>query len=70
MSTQNLIIYKFKELYQILEELDLDLNFNIIFVDNEKSLNEKTENIHNYSPLVISLGKSVLLSELKKRSGA
>ena len=48
MSTQNLIIYKFNELYQILEELDLDLNFKIIFADNENSLNEKTKKIHNY----------------------
>ena len=47
MSTQNLIIYKFTELYHIFEELSLDLNFNIIFVENEKSLNEKVENRKN-----------------------
>ena len=47
MSTQNLIIYKFTELYHIFEELSLDLNFNIIFVENEKSLNEKVENLKN-----------------------
>ena len=52
MSTQNLIIYKFSGLYQILEELGLDLNFNIIVADNEESLNEKTKKIHNY--LIIS----------------
>ena len=52
MSTQNLIIYKFNELYHILEELGLDLNFNIIFVDNENSLNEKIKNFNNY--LIIS----------------
>ncbi len=52
MSTQNLIIYKFNELYQILEELGLNLNFKIIIVDNEETLNEKTKKIHNY--LVIS----------------
>ena len=40
MSTQKLIIYKFKSLYHIFEELNLDLNFEIIFVDNENSLNE------------------------------
>ena len=45
MSNQNLIIYKFNELYHILEELGLDLNFNIIFVDNENSLNEKIKKI-------------------------
>ena len=52
MSTQNLIIYKFNGLYQILEELGLDLNFKIIVVDNEESLNEKTKKIHNF--LIIS----------------
>ena len=52
MSTQNLIIYKFNELYQILEELSLDLNFNFIAADNEKALNEKTKKIRNY--LIIS----------------
>ena len=52
MSTQNLIIYKFNGLYQILEELGLDLNFKIIDVDNAESLNEKTKKIHNY--LIIS----------------
>ena len=52
MSTQNLIIYKFTELYHIFEELSLDLNFNITFVENEKSLNEKVENLKN--SLIIS----------------
>ena len=52
MSSQNLIIYKFNELYHILEELGLDLNFNIILEDTEKSLNEKVKKINNY--LIIS----------------
>ena len=52
MSSQNLIIYKFNGLYQILEELGLDLNFKIIVADNKESLNEKTKKIHNY--LIIS----------------
>ena len=52
MSNQNLIIYKFNGLYQIFEELSLDLNFNIIVADNEESLNEKTKKNHNY--LIIS----------------
>ena len=52
MTTQNLIIYKFTELYQILDELRLDLNFNIIFVNDESSLNEKTKKLHNY--LIVS----------------
>ena len=52
MSDQNLIIYKFNGLYQILEELGLDLNFKIIVADNEESLNHETKKTHNY--LIIS----------------
>ena len=52
MSSQNIIIYKFIGLYQILEELGLDLNFNIIFVDDEDFLNEKVKDLNNY--LIIS----------------
>ena len=48
MSAQNLIIYKFTPLYHILEEVGLDLNFNIINADNENSLNEKVKNLNNY----------------------
>ena len=52
MSGQNLIIYKFNELYQILEELGSDLNFNIIYLDNENYLSDFVKNLTNY--LVIS----------------
>ena len=52
MSTQKLIIYKFKTLYNILEEFSLDLNFNIIFIDDEKSLKNEVENLNHY--LIIS----------------
>ena len=52
MSTQKLIIYKFKTLYNILEELSLELNFNIISVDDEKSLKNEIENLNHY--LIIS----------------
>ena len=60
MSTQNLIIYKFSSLYHILEEIGLDLNFNIIFVDSENSLNEQVSNYNNY--LVISNKKNLNIS--------
>jgi DNA-binding winged helix-turn-helix (wHTH) protein len=49
---QNLIIYKLNSLYQILEELHLDLNFKIIFVDSDNSLNDKLKTLSNY--LIIS----------------
>ena len=52
MSTQNLIIYKFKSLYHILEELGLDFNFKITQVDSENSLKEKLQNQNNH--LIIS----------------
>ena len=52
MSTQKLIIYKLKSLYHILEELNLDLNFKIIFVDNENTLNNEVNNFNYY--LIIS----------------
>ena len=47
MSVQNLIIYKFKSLYHILNELNLKLNFNIILVESENSLNDKVKNLKN-----------------------
>ena len=52
VSIQNLIIYKFTSLFNILEELDLNLNFKIIFIDNEYSLNESVKTLKNY--LIIS----------------
>ena len=52
MGIQNLIIYKFISLYHILEELDLDLNFRISFIDNENSLNNEVKKYNNY--LIIS----------------
>ena len=48
MSTQNLIIYKFTALYSILEELSLDLNFNLKFAESEISLYENLKNFNNY----------------------
>ena len=47
MTSQNLIIYKFKSFYHILEELNLDLNFEITYVDNENLLNEKKKILNN-----------------------
>ena len=52
MTTQNLIIYKFNALYHILEELGLDLNIKVTFVETENSLNECVKNLKNY--LIIS----------------
>ena len=59
---QNLIIYKFNSLYHILEELSLDLNFNVISADNESSLNDILKKINNY--LIISNKKNSDLRDL------
>ncbi len=48
MLAQNLIIYKFSKLYHILEEIELDLNFKILFVDDENILNDTIKNLNNY----------------------
>jgi len=52
VGTQKLIIYKFKSLYYILSELSLNLNFKIIYVDDENSLNNEVKNFNQY--LIIS----------------
>tara|TARA_B100001175_G_scaffold247588_1_gene214337 strand:- start:1440 stop:2009 length:570 start_codon:yes stop_codon:yes gene_type:complete len=55
MNNQNLIIYQFTSLYQILKELDDDLNYRIIEISNQKSLNNEIKNLTNY--LVITKKK-------------
>ena len=52
MTNQNLIIYKFIALYNILEELSSELNLNIIFVDSEDSFSRKLVKLNNY--LIVS----------------
>jgi hypothetical protein len=49
---QNLIIYNFKPLYHILEELRLNLDFKITYVDNLVTLNEEIKNSSNYLVLI------------------
>ena len=63
MSTQNLIIYKFNPLYDILEELSLDLNFKISLIEDENSLNQETKNYNNY--IVLSKKRYSNISNLK-----
>ena len=55
MNNQNLIIYQFNSLYQILKEVEQDLNISIIESLNEKSLNNEIKNLSNY--LIISKKK-------------
>jgi DNA-binding response OmpR family regulator len=49
---QNLIIYKFTQLYDIFEEISFYLNFKITYVDNQNSLNDKLKILNN--SLIIS----------------
>ena len=60
MVSQSLIIYKFSSLYRILEELSLDLNFKIIYLEAENLLNDKIESLDNY--LIISNKKNLNFS--------
>ena len=55
MSNQSLIIYRFNSLYQILKELEFELNFNIAEVDSVASLNKSVKNLNNY--LIITQDK-------------
>jgi DNA-binding response OmpR family regulator len=62
MNSQSLIVYKLSSLYHILEEIYLDLNFKIIFVDNEESLKDRIKRLKNY--LIISDKNYLDLSNL------
>ena len=48
MSNQKIIIYKFTELYQILEELSLELNYKIIQILDEKSFKDQLNSLSNF----------------------
>jgi DNA-binding response OmpR family regulator len=56
MKNQNLIIYQFLPLYQILKEADKDINFEIIQISTEKSLNIAIKDLKNY--LIITKKKA------------
>ena len=55
MNIQNLIIYKLNPLYHVLIEIDQELHFNIIQMQNENLLHKEIKNLENY--LVISKKK-------------
>ena len=48
MNIQNLIIYKLNSLYHVLKEIDQELHFNIIDVQNENFLQNEIKNLKNY----------------------
>ena len=45
MNNQNLIIYDINSLYNILEELNLNINFKILEASNQKALNDYIKNL-------------------------
>ena len=47
MNNQNLIVYRFNLLYQILKELEEDINFKIIEFQM-KNFNNEIKNLNNY----------------------
>jgi len=48
MKHQNLIIYNNNPLYNILKELELNINFKIFFINSQKSLFDKIRNFNNF----------------------
>jgi len=48
MYKQNLVIFKQDILYEIISELEENLNFHIFKVSSEKSLDDKLDNLSNY----------------------
>ena len=55
MNIQNLIIFKFNSLYQILKEIDQELHFHIIEIQNKNLLENKIKNLKNF--LIITKNK-------------
>ena len=47
MTDKNVIIYKLKPLYHILEELSLNLNLRVFCINSENSLVDKIDNLNN-----------------------
>ena len=48
MDNQNLIIFRFKSLYEIIKELEENINFKIFEASNEENLNNKLNSLQNY----------------------
>ncbi len=68
MNNQNIIVYRFNSLYQIFKELEKDINFKIIEISNEKSLNKEINNLNNYLIItkkqILNFNHQFILSQL------
>jgi len=56
MDKQNLIIFKYNSFYNVMKELEENLNFKIFEASNEKMLNKIKDDLKNY--LIITLKKT------------
>ena len=61
MNNQNIIVYRFNVLYQILKELEKDIEFKIIEISNEKALTSEVKNLNNY--LIITKKKILVTNQ-------
>ena len=68
MNNQNIIVYRFNHLYQILKELEEDINFKIIEISDEKTLKDEIKKLNNHLIItkkqILKLNNQFILSQL------
>ena len=68
MNNQNIIVYRFNVLYQILKELEKDIEFKIIEISNEKALTNEVKNLNKYLIItkkkILKFNNQFILSQL------
>jgi hypothetical protein len=68
MNNQNIIVYRFNNLYQILKELEEDINFKIIEILDEKTLKDEIKKLNNYLIItkkkILKFNNQFVLSQL------
>ena len=68
MNNQNIIVYRFNVLYQILKELEGEIPFNIIEILDEKTLIYEIKNLNNYLIItkkqILRLNNQFILQQL------
>ena len=68
MKHQNLIIYNNNPLYNILKELEVYINFKILFINSQKSLFDKIRNFNNFLIITnkkyLEINNQLILDEL------
>jgi len=68
MNYQNIIVYRFSLLYQILKELEEDIQFKIIEVSDEKALKDIIKDLNNYLIItkkqILKINNQFILNQL------